>query len=67
MKYKYHKGSEADFYGHPDAILVVKSTSTGRVTILAWITQAVIRMSKRLAISLLPIASQSLSAHVKMA
>lgn len=31
MKYKYHKGSEADFYGHPDAILVVKSASTGRV------------------------------------
>lgn len=31
MKYKYHKGSEADFDGHPGAILVVKSESTGRV------------------------------------
>ena len=31
MKYKYHKGSEADFEGHPCAILVVKSASTGRV------------------------------------
>lgn len=31
MKYKYHKGSEADFEGHPGAILVVKSASTGRV------------------------------------
>lgn len=31
MKYKYHKGSEADFYGHPDAILVVKSAISGRV------------------------------------
>lgn len=31
MKYKYHKGSEADFDGHPGAILVVKSASTGRV------------------------------------
>ncbi|AGN34076.1 hypothetical protein FDI66_gp29 [Aeromonas phage pIS4-A] len=31
MKYKYHKGSEADFEGHPGAILVVKSESTGRV------------------------------------
>lgn len=31
MKYKYLKGSEADFDGHPDAILVVKSASTGRV------------------------------------
>ena len=31
MKYKYHKGSEADFGGHPGAILVVKSASTGRV------------------------------------
>lgn len=31
MKYKYHKGSEEDFDGHPDAILVVKSASTGRV------------------------------------
>lgn len=30
MKYKYHKGSEADFDGYPDAILVVKSASTGR-------------------------------------
>lgn len=31
MKYKYHKGSEADFYGHPAAILVVKSAISGRV------------------------------------
>ena len=31
MKYQYHKGSEADFYGHPDAILVVKSAISGRV------------------------------------
>lgn len=31
MKYKYHKGSEADFYGHPGAILVVKSAISGRV------------------------------------
>lgn len=31
MKYKYHKGSETDFDGHPGAILVVKSESTGRV------------------------------------
>lgn len=31
MKYKYLKGSEVDFEGHPDAILVVKSASTGRV------------------------------------
>lgn len=31
MKYKYHKGSEADFDGYPGAILVVKSESTGRV------------------------------------
>lgn len=31
MKYKYLKGSEADFDGHPGAILVVKSESTGRV------------------------------------
>ena len=31
MKYKYHKGSEADFYDHPDAILVVKSAISGRV------------------------------------
>nr|UVM95947.1 MAG: nucleotide modification associated domain 1 [Bacteriophage sp.] len=31
MKYKYHKGSEADFDGHPGAILVVKSASTGMV------------------------------------
>lgn len=31
MQYKYHKGSEADFDGHPGAILVVKSESTGRV------------------------------------
>lgn len=31
MKYKYHKGSEADFDGHPGAILVVKSESTGKV------------------------------------
>lgn len=31
MKYKYHKGSEADFDGHPGAVLVVKSESTGRV------------------------------------
>lgn len=31
MKYKYHKGSEADFDGNPGAILVVKSASTGRV------------------------------------
>lgn len=31
MKYKYHKGSEADFDGHPGAILVVKSESTGMV------------------------------------
>lgn len=31
MKYKYHKGSEADFDDHPGAILVVKSESTGRV------------------------------------
>lgn len=31
MKCKYHKGSEADFYGHPDAILVVKSAISGRV------------------------------------
>lgn len=31
MKYKYHKGSEADFEGHPGAILVMKSESTGRV------------------------------------
>lgn len=31
MKYQYHKGSEADFYGHPGAILVVKSAISGRV------------------------------------
>ena len=31
MKYKYHKGSEADFDGHPGAILVVKSAISGRV------------------------------------
>lgn len=31
MKYKYHKGSEADFYDHPGAILVVKSAISGRV------------------------------------
>lgn len=31
MKYKYHKGSEADFYGHPGDILVVKSAISGRV------------------------------------
>lgn len=31
MKYKYLKGSEVDFEGHQDAILVVKSASTGRV------------------------------------
>lgn len=31
MKYKYHKGSEADFDGHPYAILVVKSAISGRV------------------------------------
>lgn len=31
MKYKYLKGSEADFDGHPGAVLVVKSESTGRV------------------------------------
>lgn len=31
MKYKYHKGSEVDFEGHPDAILVVNSASTGTV------------------------------------
>lgn len=31
MKYKYHKGSEADFDGHPGAILVVKSATSGRV------------------------------------
>ena len=31
MKYKYHKGSEADFYGHPGAILVVKSAISGMV------------------------------------
>lgn len=31
MKYKYHKGSEADFHGHPGAILVVKSAISGRV------------------------------------
>ena len=31
MKYKYHKGSEADFYGYPGAILVVKSAISGRV------------------------------------
>lgn len=31
MKYKYHKGSEADFDGHPGAILIVKSAISGRV------------------------------------
>lgn len=31
MKYKFHKGSEADFEGHPGAILVVKSAISGRV------------------------------------
>ena len=31
MKYKYLKGSEADFDGHPDAILVVNSAISGRV------------------------------------
>ena len=31
MKYKYHKGSEADFDGHPGVVIVVKSESTGRV------------------------------------
>lgn len=31
MKYKYHKGSEVDFDGHPGAILVVKSATSGRV------------------------------------
>lgn len=31
MKYKYHKGSEADFDGHPGAVLVVKSAISGRV------------------------------------
>nr|UVN10002.1 MAG: nucleotide modification associated domain 1 [Bacteriophage sp.] len=31
MKYKYLKGSAEDFDGHPGAILVVKSESTGRV------------------------------------
>lgn len=31
MKYKYLKGSEADFDGHPGAILVVKSAISGRV------------------------------------
>lgn len=31
MKYKYLKGSEADFDGHPGDILVVKSAISGRV------------------------------------
>jgi hypothetical protein len=31
MKYKYHKGSEADFDGHPGSILIVKSAISGRV------------------------------------
>jgi hypothetical protein len=31
MKHKYLKGSEVDFDGHPGAILVVKSATSGRV------------------------------------
>lgn len=31
MKYKYYKGNEADFDGHPCAILIVKSAISGRV------------------------------------
>lgn len=31
MKYKYHKGSEADFDGHENAVLAVKSATSGKI------------------------------------
>jgi hypothetical protein len=31
MKYKYHKGSEADFDGYPRAVIVVKSAISGNI------------------------------------